>query len=96
MKIIKIPQDQDMKVEVVEHWENGKLVNTRVLKKKVMKDNFCHECKFFSYNVMGAGFCGRPLIKGEGQRVPKQQYNKSCDNFELRNYGYDKREDRTL
>ena len=34
MKIIKIPQDQDMKVEVVEHWENGKLVNTRVIKKK--------------------------------------------------------------
>jgi hypothetical protein len=34
MKIIKIPQDQDMKVEVVEHWENGKLIQTRILKKK--------------------------------------------------------------
>lgn len=34
MKIIKIPQDQDMNVEVVEHWDKGKLVNTRVLKKK--------------------------------------------------------------
>ena len=86
MKIIKIPQDPDMKVEVIECWDSGKLVNTRILKKKVMEDNFCHECKFFSYNVMGSGFCGLPLIKGEGQRVPKQQYSKSCDNFELRNY----------
>lgn len=34
MKIIKIPQEQDMKVEVVEHWENGKLIQTRILKKK--------------------------------------------------------------
>lgn len=34
MKIIKIPQPSDMKVEVVEHWENGKLVQTRILKKK--------------------------------------------------------------
>ena len=34
MKIIKIPQTDDMKVEVVEQWERGKLVNTRVLKKK--------------------------------------------------------------
>lgn len=34
MKIIKIPQTDDMKVEVVEHWDKGKLVNTRVLKKK--------------------------------------------------------------
>ena len=46
----------------------------------------CHECKFFSYNAMGAGFCGLPLINGEGQRVPQQQYNKACDNFELRKY----------
>lgn len=36
MKIIKIPQSDDMKVEVVELWNNGKLVNTRVLKKKNM------------------------------------------------------------
>ena len=34
MKIIKIPQTDDMKVEVVEHWENGKLIQTRILKKK--------------------------------------------------------------
>ena len=34
MKIIKIPPTDDIKVEVVEHWENGKLVNTRVIKKK--------------------------------------------------------------
>ena len=34
MKIIKIPQTDDMKVEVVEQWEDGKLVNTRILKKK--------------------------------------------------------------
>lgn len=34
MKIIKIPQDKDMKIEVVEHWDNGKLENTRILKKK--------------------------------------------------------------
>lgn len=86
MKIIKIPPTDDMKVEVIECWDGGKLVNTRMLKKKVMKDNFCHECQFFSYNVMGAGFCGLPLIKGEGKRVPQQQYNKACDNFELRKY----------
>ena len=34
MKIIKIPQEPDMKVEVVEHWEKGRLINTRILKKK--------------------------------------------------------------
>ena len=34
MKIIKIPPTGDIKVEVVEHWEKGKLVSTRVLKKK--------------------------------------------------------------
>lgn len=34
MKIIKIPPIDDMKVEVVELWEHGKLLNTRILKKK--------------------------------------------------------------
>lgn len=34
MKIIKIPPADDMNVEVVEHWDNGKLINTRILKKK--------------------------------------------------------------
>lgn len=34
MKIIKIPQEPDMKVEVVELWDKGRLVNTRILKKK--------------------------------------------------------------
>ena len=34
MKIIKIPQTDDIKVEIVEHLDKGKLINTRVLKKK--------------------------------------------------------------
>ena len=34
MKIIKVPPADGIKVEVVEHWEHGKLLNTRILKKK--------------------------------------------------------------
>lgn len=29
MKIIKIPPTDDMKVEVVEHWDKGKLINIK-------------------------------------------------------------------